>query len=131
MADRDVLALLCEYVTAELAPAGTDLPPRFDERPDLLPYIQLQELPSAPRHTPWNGPAINDQIDIDVDVFAAGLEAAADLARFGTPNLRSVVESWSPQGITVLTGRAPTRRPERNPNVQRYGCVFSFLVMRG
>lgn len=131
MADLDVLALLVEHVSAELVSAGTDLPDRFDERPGLLPFVQVRELPSSPRFTPWNGAPLADGIEVDIDLFAAGLEQAADLAKYATPNLRDVLDNWHHDGIIVTRRTIPTRRPDRNPHVQRFGCVYSFLARRG
>ena len=130
----DVLALLVAHLTANLAPAGTDLPDRFDEpaeRPGLLPFVQVQEITATPRHRTWQGDSLTDAIDVDIDVFAGSLTAAADLARFGTPNLRDVLDKWHPAGISVGARTIPTRRPDRNPDVQRYGCVYTFLARRG
>lgn len=119
----DVSAELIRYLTASIAFTTTDLPERLEQS---VPIIHLIQLPGSVRHRPWNGPAQTRATVLDVDLYHHDLEAVTDLAIAVT----DLLETWSPAGITVTEDVSFYRRPDYNPNVVRFGGVYTFLVER-
>ncbi|WP_037184850.1 hypothetical protein [Rhodococcoides fascians] len=121
MAGVDVEAELVAYLGAAGLRTFATLPPGFDED---LPAVRVVELPARERARAWNGPALVDDRDVDVDVFAGTDEAVADTAA----RVRSLVESLSVARMTVARVPFFTRRPDWNNNTRRRGAVLSFIT---
>jgi hypothetical protein len=119
----DVSAELVRYLTDSIAFTTTDLPERLEES---VPIIHLIQLPGSVRHKPWNGPAQTRATVLDVDLYHRDLESVTDFAT----EVTDLLESWSHAGITVTEDSSFYRRPDYNPNVVRFGGVYTFLVER-
>lgn len=123
MAFVDVIAELVRHLTDSIAFTTTDLPENLE---GSVPVIHLIQLPGAVVHKPWNGPAQTRTTVLDVDLYHRDLEAVTDFAT----EVTELLEAWSPAGITVTEDSSFYRRPDYNPNVVRFGGIYTFLVER-
>ncbi|WP_064076700.1 hypothetical protein [Prescottella equi] len=124
MASLDVEALLVQFLGGfGLRVFGGDLPPRFEES-GPLPVVRVIALPGDELARAWNGPRLADRAEIDVDIFGADDDQAADTAA----RVQSLVEQLALDGIAVLRAPAFTRRPDWNDKVRRRGAVLTLAT---
>lgn len=124
MAFPDVLALLCESMSAELGVRTvTDLPPDFTP-----PIIQVVTIDDIPRDKPFNGRHLRTTVSVDVLYFGlkSGPDPLADLRALAERG-SDWLNNWRADGIVVDERTRPVRRPDYNPKVLRYGGVVDFL----
>lgn len=128
----DVEALVVDWLTERLPGVRVlvDLPARFD---DALPVVRVTCIGGAGRWQPWNPGALPLVRDarIDIDVFAANREQAADLAVQVSNELfaaRGHADRWG-RVAAVRQEAGPAWRPDYNPNIRRFGLT-SVLTIR-
>lgn len=123
----DVVALWCAQLTAGLVRTVETLPPNF-----AVPIVQIAEIPGgAALHKPYNAPPISERYDVDVYVFGPkdvpeGVAEVRDLAH----EVRDFLNAWSAPGVVVEEFTRPSRRPDYNPNIVRFGMVFRITAAR-
>ena len=120
---RDVEA---ELVTAlrivpGIAAAGVDVV----DVEKHLPFVSAVTLPSQEAEQTWGGPlrSVSDVVEVDIDVFASGLEQVFDAA--------AAVRRWllaDAPGLPFQPTSVPvfTARPDFNERVRRRGAVVRF-----
>lgn len=90
-----------------------------------LPYAAVSTLPSQEAERTWGGPvgSVSDVVEVDIDVFAAGLEqvydASAAVRRWLLADAPGL--GFQPTSVPVFTSR-----PDFNDRVRRRGAVVSF-----
>ncbi|WP_263251634.1 hypothetical protein [Saccharopolyspora rosea] len=101
-----------------------DLPAKFD---DTLPVVQVSCIGGSAQWQPWNPGSVPlaRQARIDVDVFAASREQAADLALRASNELFTLRGHGNQWGCiaAVLQESGPAWRPDYNPNIRRFGLT--------
>ncbi|MGN7134560.1 hypothetical protein ACTHQY_14940 [Rhodococcoides corynebacterioides] len=125
----DVLALLC----AQLPPAIGDVRCVTDLHEHVVaPIVQLAEIPGGGAlHKPFNGPPLTEQYDVDVVVFGdSTVPDAVGRTRDLAQQVRDVINAWSSPGVTVDERRRPTRLPDFNPSLLRFGSTVRFTAAR-
>ncbi|SDZ51224.1 hypothetical protein SAMN05216215_108715 [Saccharopolyspora shandongensis] len=128
----DPEALAVDWLTSQLPGVRVvvDLPACFDES---LPVARVSCIGGAGQWQPWNPGAtpLAREARIDVDVFAARREQAADLA-VQVSNLLFAIRGHASQWGRVSAIRqesGPAWRPDYNPSVRRFGLT-SVLTIR-
>lgn len=90
-----------------------------------LPYAAVSTLPSQEAERTWGGPvgSVSDVIEVDIDVFAAGLEQVFDAAQAVRRWLLADAPGlgFQPTSVPVFTAR-----PDFNERVRRRGAVVRF-----
>lgn len=88
-----------------------------------LPYAAVATLPSQEAERTWGGPSVSDVIEVDIDVFAAGLaqvfDASAAVRRWLLADAPGL--GFQPTSVPVFTAR-----PDFNERVRRRGAVVRF-----
>lgn len=104
-----------------IASAGVDIV-NVDEH---LPYVAVSTLPSQEAEQTWGGPlhSVSDVVDVDFDVFAAGLGAVFDASLAVRRWLLTDAPGlgFQPTSVPVFTAR-----PDFNERVRRRGAVVRF-----
>jgi hypothetical protein len=98
-----------------------DLPPHFEQS---LPVVRVTALPAKESARAWNGPALLDQADVDVDVFAGDVESTADVSRA----VRAALQDMTIPRAALLAAPVFTRRPAWNERTHRRGAVLSLAT---
>lgn len=117
--EADLVAALCTL--PGVAAVGVDVVD-VDQH---LPYVAVSTLPSQEAEQTWGGPlrSVSDLVEVDIDVFAPGLESVFDTA--------AAVRLWlltDAPGLPFQPTSVPvfTARPDFNEHVRRRGAVVSF-----
>ena len=127
MAFPDVLAMLCESMSADLGTRTvSDLPANFEP-----PLTQVVVIDDVLRNRPMNGPALTTTVSVDLLYFgrknvADPIATLRDRAMAGS----DWINAWQPPGIVVIERTRPVRRPDFNPNLLRFGQIVDFVCAR-